>query len=457
MGLFKKLTNTVSQLGSEVTKTSKGMLNYKSPEEIAQERSKRADKIRILVQCPDGSDLEVYDDFIIGYPTQGSLGMGALKAVAGLNETVFPMMIMDVTISFKEPEQPTGNRRLLLTAKAGTSAEKTIGFVISPENEQAINNVCDYIRDFQKNPKKIDDDPALEYKFPGYAASAKTFPLLGLELQVSEEIDAYNQFQELYRKLAWNQAQKAKRAMARRILSYETYHEFLSDIVYEYGLPLFELTLDICMANDVYSENEESIFKMHYNMFHNLEKRMNAIASYAQQVSTSGAHAGANAAIKMNYSQTTAVFGTSRSELNKAVRKANFSNMMTDARTKLMSNMANHLTPKDKENIYEKFDAERDGFTDAIFQDFWGMCLTLNKILEDNGHTVWSKVAIDDTELRTIENMSRPDFPEEKIPGFIIPLLQKNPYDQRIYSFLVNRYGKTDEISAIMDYFHMNN
>lgn len=455
MGLFKKLTDTVSQIGNEVTNTYKGALSYKSSEEIAQERRKRADKIKILVQCPGGSDLEIYDDFIIGYPTQSSLGMGMLKAATGIEDTVFPMMIANLTVSFKEPDSQDSNRRLLLTSRMGNGKEKTIGFIITPENEQAINYAYNYIIDFQNKPRNIDDEPSLGYKYEAYAARERIFPLLGQQLVVSEELDAYNQYQQLYQELAWKQTQKAKRAMERRIFTYETYQEFLSDIVFEYEQPLFGLTLDICMANGIYSEDEHSIFKTHYTIVHNLEKCVNAIDSYAQQISGMKS-VGTNAAVNMNYTKTTAVFGANRSEVQKAARRANFSNAMTDVKAGIMSNVFSHLTAKDKDAIYERFNVDRESFVKAIYQDFWGMCLTLNKIFANNKKAVWNKTDISDAELRIIDNMSRPDFPEDKISGFILSLMQKNPYDRCIYSFLVNKYGKTNEISSIMDYFHVN-
>lgn len=455
MGIFGKLTEIASQLGTEVKKAYKGAANYKTPEEIAEERSKRADKIKILVQCPGGSDLEIYDDFIIGYPTQSSLGMGLLKAAINSEDTVFPMMIANLTASFSEPDPQNNSRRLLLTSQMSNGKEQTVGFVITPENEQAIMNAYNYIIDFQQNPRVIDDAPSLGYKFEGYSASKQVFPLLGQQLLVSEELDAYNQYQRLYQKLAWEQAEKAKRAMERRIFSYETYKEFLADIVYEYGLPLFELAQDICIANGIYSEDERSIFKTHYTIVHNLERCVNTVGDYAQQISAVKSSA-SNATVNMNYTKTTAVFGTSKSEVQKAARKANFSNAMTDVKAGLMSNIFSHLTAEDKDKIYEKFNIEREHFVEAIYQDFWGMCLTLNKILAANKKAVWSKASISDAESRMIDNMSRSDFPEDKIPEFILSLLQKNPYDRRTYSFLTSKYGKTDEISAIMDYFCVN-
>ena len=80
--------------------------------------------------------------------------------------------------------------------------------------------------------------------------------------------------------------------------------------------------------------------------------------------------------------------------------------------------------------------------------------MTLAKILRKNGKDIWYLEEKDTSKLDAVfENLSNPNFPEDKMVEVLFELILTNPYKAEYYEFMKEKYGDTEEVKSISDYF----
>jgi len=51
------------------------------------------------------------------------------------------------------------------------------------------------------------------------------------------------------------------------------------------------------------------------------------------------------------------------------------------------------------------------------------------------------------------QNLTNPNFPQDKAVEIIISLILSNPYNPEYHKYLKNKFGDSEEVSAITNYF----
>ena len=51
-------------------------------------------------------------------------------------------------------------------------------------------------------------------------------------------------------------------------------------------------------------------------------------------------------------------------------------------------------------------------------------------------------------------NLSNPNFPQEKVIDTLLSLMAKNPFSVEYFEFLHNKYGETEEVQKLSQYFY---
>ena len=93
-----------------------------------------------------------------------------------------------------------------------------------------------------------------------------------------------------------------------------------------------------------------------------------------------------------------------------------------------------------------------------IFADYWNVYHSLVLKLKQNGHDIWWQTKDVDQQGKNIfKNLSNPNFPQDKILPALVSLILTNPYSPEYYEFAISRFGQSDEIDKIKEYFGYDN
>lgn len=95
-----------------------------------------------------------------------------------------------------------------------------------------------------------------------------------------------------------------------------------------------------------------------------------------------------------------------------------------------------------------------EALLDHVFTDYWRVFLALIWLLIQNGQDIWwPEQELDQRSESIFQKLRHPSFSQDKILYAILDAITANPYHGEYYQFLTARFGCTQEVSAIKNYF----
>lgn len=95
-----------------------------------------------------------------------------------------------------------------------------------------------------------------------------------------------------------------------------------------------------------------------------------------------------------------------------------------------------------------------DNLFNRVFCDYWNVFMTLVSCMAQNGKEIWiSDPSAIQQAQNIMKNLTNPNFPQDKTTEVVIQILTTCPYNIDFQKMLITRFGNTEEVKSINDYF----
>lgn len=321
---------------------------------------------------------------------------------------------------------------------------------ISQQNMETAKEIVAYIEEY-RNSEKNNAQPQQDEREPWepIEGTAKTFPLAGGVLQVSEAMDVFNTYRLRFRELASKYADQAEKEYNGKVRDLVTFMEFFPRIYGYYLAPLIHTATDILVSEEVWTVTYDSLMEQHMGDFHLAFDDINTIIESMALTMEQNAQSVANI---MSFVPNLVGGGFGVKGAIKGIAGATAFNVVRDGLESSAMNNAMNLKPAQQQELYQCINPSV--LFGRVFTDYWRVFLTLVWTLNQNGRNIWWPTDESTNQAENIfQNLSNPNFPKDKVLNVFLDILKTNPYDVDYQKFMVNRFGETDEVSAIRNYF----
>jgi len=409
---------------------------------------------KYILQSPTGSKVEVYDDYLTLYfistQADGIIGKARDKAGGLMGKAIGG--IGAIGKSFSNTMKGGGSTEVIMFADLISIQVYIDSLVINEKSipvrtqdvELAIQIVA-YIEE-AKNKEKVDTSPQAELWEP-IQAEARTFPFFGLTFEVPKELDAYNSYKLRFRDYATKYADNLEKEYIAKIHDFVTYIEFFPRIYIGNLRPLIQKATDILISEHVWTVTFDSFMEQHLEDFHN------ALDDYDVSVENIRLTAESNQqsiAGLTSLVPNLAGFGFGAKSAAKSIAKAQLFNIVRDGVEDSLIKNASNISPAQQHELFCR--VSRSYLVECAFIDYLSVHLSLISTLNRNGHTIWWQ-AENKQANNIFQNLTNPNFPQDKVLEAMVSLLERNPYNTDYYKFIISKFGDTDEVTAIRHYF----
>lgn len=277
---------------------------------------------------------------------------------------------------------------------------------------------------------------------------AQKFQILEKEVDVPENLNIFNEYRLTYRELA-------KKVTTELVEEYNANIKNLDDFLGKFP-ELYKNKLEILTKKAVDTLVSEGVWTITYDSF--LETHINdfhlAMDDYKVMVDNFNAKIEENQRKKekmWGYVPTLMGGGFGISGVLKGIATATAYNLIRDGIEENSLKKAN-VKPEQRIEIYKLLNTSI--LFDRVFADYWNVFLSLVWHLNQNGKKIWWATNEDAAKANSIfENISNPNFPQDKILDVLLQVILMFPYNEAYYNFFIEKFGETEQINAIKNYF----
>lgn len=278
----------------------------------------------------------------------------------------------------------------------------------------------------------------LEENLSPYEGKERVFKLNGKELIVPARLDTFLTYRTQFKEFAKACADKAKEEYISSVTNLDTFIEHFPNI-YENNLKIIlEQINNILIAEGIYQYSVDILFDKQLELSHGAVDVYGAVKETIEEIQQGQA--------ELTKGLTNGL--TSLLGLNNNAITSSFMDFAGDKVAKDVSN----LSDEEKETIYDKITAHY--LFDGVFVDYWNSFVLLVNILKENGKDIW---LADSGEMENadaiIRNVTNPNFPQNKVIDVLFECILKNPKFQLTFETMEKKFGLTEEVQAIFDYF----
>ena len=430
---------------------------------------------KYLLQSPSGTKVEVYEDYLMLYyvksgSTKGSESVDAIgkgfgmtgkgfvgRLAGGLGKTLDSVGNIGTVLGNTTKGGATGNiimfNDLNIQISADTLIVNEYSIPLSQQNIESAKEIIAYIEASLESAKANSQTPTAEQEpWEPIKGVTKTFPLLGETLEVPEKLDIFNAYRLKFRELAFKYADNAEKEYKSRVRDFITFIEFFPNIYIRNLEPLIRKAVDILVTEEVWTVTFDSLKEQHLTDFHLAfevyETTLESVALTleANQQATAGLMSFIPNMVGGGFGLKGALKGMATAAAFNAVRDG--------IENSAVKNAAN-LKPAQQTELYGRI--KTDIVMEQIFTDYWRVFLSLVWTLNQNGHDIWWQTDDVDKQAKNIfQNLSNPNFPQTKVLSTLTSLIELNPYSPEYYDFIISRFGESEEVTAVKEYFGYN-
>ena len=120
----------------------------------------------------------------------------------------------------------------------------------------------------------------------------------------------------------------------------------------------------------------------------------------------------------------------------------------------LLGKLAAHQTKmsqEEKANVFAQF--KHDIFFQEVYSDYANTFLTMVQTLSDSGELGDVTTLVSKEMDTTFKNLQNPMFPTDKIASILAKLISTNPFVSDFFDLLQQKFGQTEEVKKIVNYF----
>lgn len=273
--------------------------------------------------------------------------------------------------------------------------------------------------------------------------SEKAFPLCGKELVVSAETDAFNTYRKEFKKMAKMCADNAVHEYLDKVHNFDTFVENFLDIYNRNLEALTKKAVDILVAEEIYTISHEEYTSAHKKTFRYALDDYDVLMESCRLTEESNN--------QVNSAFSNAFQGVMGSVINqKTSGVAN--SFLTGMTQGIMENAvagASKLTEPQKRELFGRITPHI--MFNKILCDYWNVYLSLAGVLKQNGVSIF--VPSNDSNEAIFNNLTNPNFKQDKVVEVFLDIVKNNPYNEKYYEFMKQKFGETDEVKCIIEYF----
>lgn len=416
------------------------MLTYAN--EKIETESNSTKKYKLLFQSKSGTKIEAYEEYIILYKIDSDLS-SVVKHTLQSGVTGEVIGFDDLTIRFIEESMS-----IELEYVKNNKGDSVI-LPVDSFNEEKAKKLLEFIHEKQNN---VEETTSLfeNENWGRIIGENRQFSINGKTLDISKEMDIYNTYRNKFHALALKCRNEARKEYDKKVVNFITFTEFYVSIYNRYLDVLIGKALDICITEEIYTESKETLLQEHLEDFHSgldivdaiIEEVNSAVNTNRKQISS-----------LMNNIPTLVGGGFGTKAAVKGIAKAETFNAARNIVGKQLMEGVSDITPEQQDRLYSRI--QPDVLFSKVLDDYWKVYLTLCFVLRKNKVSVWlpPKDSLKDV-TNILGNLSNPNFPQEKIIDTLISLMEKNPFSVEYFEFLHNKYGETEEVQKISQYFY---
>jgi len=280
--------------------------------------------------------------------------------------------------------------------------------------------------------------------------ASKTFPLDGLEYSVPASLDLFNSYRLMFREIAQKCKGDAEVEYSAKVHNLDSFLLHFTTIYNFHLQPIIQKSIDILISESIWTETIESFCERHHQSFHLALDIYNSANAGVQQIDNAMTNTIQSG---FNVNKVGTVFAP-KGQLGSAVRSSQITNSLYDVAGKLMSSFVkkSNINRNQYAKVYECID--KGNLFYRMECDYWNVFLVLVDVLRQNGREVWFPSAELTQQSKNIfNNLSNPFFPQEKILEAFLQIITANPYNEDYYTFFISKFGETEEIISIKNYF----
>ena len=387
-----------------------------------------------------GTKIEVYEDYIIFYQVKAGIAASINNAFQG-GSAGNVLYFSDLTVEIENTDNNT--KVFKLTINNGN-----ILLPLTEENEQTAQQVIDYINN-KKHEEQTEEQEFTTNNWEHIVGSEQKFTLQGKTLEISAEMDALNRYRLKFRELAIDCSDAAKKEYLKKVQNLATYIEFFPKIYEKYLTVIISKAVDVFISENIWSITKESLSKHHLEKYHLALDEFKVTLDSVD--STSQANQQAMSAITgLIPNLVGGGFGAKGAA--KGIAQATAFNILRDGAESSLIKNAGRVNQTQQLELYNRID--HDKLFNLVFVDYWRVFLSVVSALRKNGNQIWFPDSDSVQQAKNIfQNLSNPNFPQDRLLDVFFSILKTNPYDKEYYLFMLQKFGDNEETQAIKNYF----
>lgn len=274
----------------------------------------------------------------------------------------------------------------------------------------------------------------------------KSFTFAGNTIRVSQNLDLCIQYIPLFRESATYYSKRFAFRYEQCVTDLDSLLYYFRDIYAEGLRPMIDRAASLLLPFEIFSVNADSFFDYHYDTYNR------AIRTY---ITMAGIHEARNQQAENLGDQIGGSFrmqggGFGFKGAMKGMAQAELFNLGMSAMGKYIANQTK-MSDSEKATVFAQLNKEI--FFEEVYSDYLNTFLSLIHILSQNGVLGDVSTTTNEQYDIMINNLKNPMFPQEKVAPLLAQLIEKYPFAQGSYNVINEKYGATDEIKQIAEYF----
>lgn len=273
-----------------------------------------------------------------------------------------------------------------------------------------------------------------------YEGQDRTFSLNGKEFTIPARLDAFNYYRNKFRELAIYYTDKASKEYKESVCNLDTFLDKTVDIYIKNLHGVVDKVIDILVSDNIFECSDEVFIDTHKNISCLAMEYCAEIEEQHKQL------------LETSASSVQGISNVAGSLLGKK------SWILGEFISGIGEGMAENvsLSEEQAKTLFESIEPHK--MFNHTYTDYWKVHITLVFFLQRNNRDIWApnEVAHDEVDT-TIKLLARPNFPQDKTTDLILDLVTKDPYRKEIYDLMREKFGDTEEVLNIVDYFGFTN
>ena len=283
-------------------------------------------------------------------------------------------------------------------------------------------------------------------QWPVLTGTGKTFPLEGSSIIVSANLDACMQYRNYFRISAKYYAERFRFKYEHCVQDFDSLIYYFSDMYLEGLNEMIARAYSLFLPFGVFTVDVESFSSQHIDTYKKAIDSYTVMAGIEESKNQAADNLGnqIGGAVRMQGG------GFGFKGAMKGMAQAEAFNLGMGLIGKYVATQTK-MSQEDKAKVFAEF--KQDIFFQEVYSDYYNVFFSWIQTLADNGGLPNTTTKISKEFNMILLNLKNPMFPQDKFAETLANLISSNPFVPECFDLLKQKYGKTEEVSKILDYF----